>query len=218
MISPKLRLTRRTLPTVLWVALPQLAFLRALFVRTCDFTRFGSHGPYCYAALPWTRIVTQVLGVLIVSIPVGILIDRLVVRKLPSRIRSRSPDWLVSPSNATLSVFVALCFGLVLFAIFDTRLATWWSFETGTATETFKMVLVWGLYFPTIGIGFGGNYFLAVLTGMVGVTALPVRLLILALMLVCSFFQIVWLYAVAAAVTGGIRRARTAFEAEGTTT
>lgn len=173
---------------------------------------------YCYATLPWTSIVTQVLGVLIVSIPVGILIDRLVVRKLPSRIRSRSPDWLVSPSNATLSVFVALCFGLVLFAIFDTRLATWWSFETSTATETFKMVLVWGLYFPTIGIGFGGNYFLAVLTGMVGVTALPVRLLILALMLVCSFFQIVWLYAVAAAVPGGIRRARTALEVEGTTT
>lgn len=218
MISPKFRLTRRTLPTVLWVALPQLAFLRALFVRTCDFSRFGSHGPYCYATLPWTSIVGQVLGVLVICIPVGILVDRLVVRKLPNRVRSWSPDWLVSPSNATLSVFVALCFGLVLFAVFDTRLATWWSFDTSTATETFKMIVVWGLYFPTIGIGFGGNYFLAVLTGMVGVTALPVRLLILALMLVCSFLQIVWLYAVAAALASGIRRVRATFEAELTTT
>lgn len=218
MISPTFGLTRRTLPTVLWVAFPQLAFLRALFVRTCDFGRFGSHGPYCYVTLPWTSVVGQIAGVLLVSIPIGILIDRLIVRKLLHRIRSWSPDWLVSPSNTTLAVFVTLYSGLVLLAVFDPRLSVWWSFDTATAAETVETIVVWGLYLPSVGIVFGGNYFLAVLNGMVGVTSLPVRLLIFALMLVCSFLQIVWLYAVAAALVGGVRRVQAAFETEATTT
>lgn len=218
MISPSFGVNRRTLPAVLLVAFPQLAFLRALLVRTCDFGAFGSHGPYCYLTLPWTAVASQILGVALVSIPLGVLFDRTVVRRLPWKVRGRSPAWLTSPSNRTLGVLVTLCFGLVLLSVSDPRLSVYSSPDTGTVAGVFETILGWSLYLPSTGIVFGGNYFVSVLRGMVGVTALPVRLLIFGLMVVCSFLQIVWLYAVAAALVGGFRRAQLAVESKKRTT
>lgn len=214
MISRTSAVNKRTLPTILIVALPQLGLLRALLVRTCSSFPSGSHGPFCHLTLPWTTVAGHVLGVVLVSIPVGILLDRVVVQRLPSRVRSKGPAWLTSPSNPTLAVFLALFLGLGLLTVSDPRLSVWWSFSGDTIAETVESVTVWGLYVPSLGVTFGGNYFVAVLRGMVGVTALPVRLLIFGLMLVSSVLQVVWLYAVAAALVGGFRRVRLAVESE----
>lgn len=214
MISPTFAVKRRTLPIILFVALPQFGFLRALLVRPCNFGAFGTHDPFCYLTLSWTAIAGQVLSVVFISIPVGILLDRTLVQRLASQVRWGSPVWLTSPSNSTLAVSAALFFGLGLLTVFDPRLSVWWSFDTETVVGTVESVTLWGLYVPSVGVAFGGNYFVAVLRGMVGVTALPVRLLFLGLMLVSSVLQIVWLYAVAAALIGCLRRARIALASE----
>lgn len=212
MISNKSVVNRRVLPTILFVALPLLGFLRALLVDTCS--SFGAHGAYCYLALPPTAIVGEILAIVLISIPVGVLLNRHVVRRLPAGVRSRCPAWLASPSNHTLGVFVALLLGLVSLVIFNPNMAVWWSSDAGTI----ERIAAYGLYSPSIGIRAGGMYFVDVLYGMVGLTSLPVRVLIFGILLVSSFLQIVWLYAVAAALVGGFRRARLAVESKKRTT
>ena len=212
MISRTSAVNRRVLPTILFVALPLLGFLRALLVDTCS--SFGAHGAYCYLTLPRTAIVGEILGTILISIPVGVLFDRYVVRRLPDGVRSRSPAWLTSPSNHTLGVFVALFLGLVSLVIFNPNMAVWWSSDAGAV----ERIAAYGLYAPSMGIRAGGMYFVDVLYGMVGATALHFRLLVFGILLVSSLLQIVWLYAVAAALVGGFRRAQLAVESKKRTT
>lgn len=209
MISPRFAVDRRTCPTILVVALPQLAFLRALLVRTCSFG-IGTHGPLCYLTLSSATIARSVLSVVVLSVAVGVLLDRFVLRRLPRRIRSTCPAWLTSPSTPTLTVVGVLLAGFGLLVALDPRLSFWWAVDDPSVSRAVTWVAAWGLYVPSAGVAFGGNYFAAVLRGMVGVTALPVRLLVFAGTIVSSLLQVVWWYAIAAGLVGGYRRVRVA--------
>lgn len=200
--------TRRAIPAVLTTALVLFAFLRALLVRPCDFSGLGLHDYPCYLLLPPSTLALSVAATAIQVLVVGAVVHVAASRCVPSRVVGRLPRWLSEPSNGTVAVVGLLFAGLALMTVVDPRGTVWWIDSIADGTGTLRTLAVYALYLPTAGALFGGNYFVAVLRGMVGVTSLPVRLLVFGLTVGSSLLQVVWSYALAAGVVAIGRKAR----------